>query len=194
MKRNILLTLLVMILAFMPTFVKAEVKVLNLRDTLEEKEITIADENYKETDEQIKIYLFRWSSCSHCYDFLTYLNTLVPEYGHMFKLRSYETTMNSDNEGVMEKVKKYFGDEEKTGVPYIVIGENTFYGFGDSSKEKILDAIKSEFESSNRFDVFDAMEKKENEKNPNDALYVLIPAAMVIIFILFVGGSKKKAE
>ena len=194
MKKKILVAFIIMVIAFIPTFVKAEVKVLNLRDTLAEKEITIADENYKETDEQIKIYLFRWSSCSHCYDFLTYLNSLVPEYGHMFKLRSYETTTNSDNEKVMKKVKKYFGDEEKEGVPYIVIGENTFYGFGTSSEEKVKEAIKKEFESGTRFDVFDAMEKKESEKNPNDALYILVPVAIVIILILFVGGTKRKAE
>ena len=192
--KKILLMVLIMMIAFIPSFVKAEVKVLDLKDTLTEKGITIADDNYKETEDQIKVYLFRWSSCSHCYDFLVYLNTLVPEYGHMFKLRSYETTTNEDNDAVMKKVKKYFGDEDKTGVPYIIIGESTFYGFGDNSKDKIKEAIKAEYESTNRFDVFEELERKEKEKNPNDGLYIIIPIALFIVIIIVAGSIKRKAE
>lgn len=194
MKKRILMTLVISALLLVPIIVRAEVKVLDLRDTLEEKEITIADNNYKENDEQIKIYLFRWASCSHCYDFLVYLNSLVPEYGHMFKLRSYETTTNQDNNAVMEKVKKYFGDGDKGGVPYIVIGKETFYGFGESSKNKIVDAIKSLYESKDRFDVFDALEEKESKKNPNDGLYIIIPIGLIIIVAVVVKLVKGKAE
>ena len=185
--------LLFMSILFIPLFVNAEVKVLGLKDTLEEKGITIADSNYSETNEQIKIYLFRWSSCSHCYDFLVYLNSIIPEYGEMFKLRSYETTTNSDNQLVMEKVKKYFGEADKTGVPYIVIGKKTFYGFGDSMKNDIIEAIKTEYETSEKFDVFDALEEKESKKNPNDGFYVIIPIVAIIILVI-VYGSRKRAE
>ena len=154
-----------MALLFIPTIVNAEVKVLNLKDTLAEKGIEIADENYKETGDQIKIYLFRWSSCSHCYDFLVYLNSIVSEYGHMFKLRSYETITNSDNDAVMKKVKAYFNESTDSGVPFIVIGNKTFTGYSSRKDEDILKAIKEEYESSERFDVFDAMESSQTTTN-----------------------------
>ena len=185
--------LFIVALLLVPVLVSAEVKVLDLKDTLEDKGITLADENYKETDDQIKIYLFRWSGCSHCYDFLVYLNSLVPEYGHMFKLRSYETTTNEDNEAVMKKVKEYFNDGDKPGVPYIVIGDTTFYGYSERMDEQILTAIKSEYDKTDRFDVFDALEEKESKKNPNDGLYIIIPIVIIII-VAIVFGKVKKAE
>lgn len=181
-------------LLFIPSLVNAEVQVLDLKETLEEKGITIKDENYKETDEQIKIYLFRWSGCSHCYDFLVYLNSLVPEYGHMFKLRSYETTTNADNEAVMKKVKEYFGDGNKSGVPYIVIGDTTFYGYSERMDDSILEAIKTEYEKTKRFDVFDALEEKESKKNPNDGLYIIIPIVVIILGAIVIGKVKNKTE
>lgn len=207
MKKRILMVLVIIALTLVPTLVKADVKVLDLKDTLEEKEITIADKNYKETDKQIKIYLFRWTSCSHCYDFLVYLNSLVPEYGYMFKLRSYETTTNQDNNAVMGKVKKYFGDGNKTGVPYIVIGNETFYGFGESSKKGIVDAIKSLYESKVKFDVFDALEEKENinnlseslnekesKKNHSYYLFIAITIGLIIIVVVIIKLVKDKTK
>lgn len=192
MKRKSILITIIAILAFIPIMVNAEVHVLNLRDTLEEKGITISDENYKETEDQIKIYLFRWSNCIHCYDFLNYLNSILPEYGYMFKLRSYETSTNSDNEAIMAKIQAFFKESDNNGVPYIIIGNKTIYGYSSRMDETILSAIQKEYKSKKRYDVFDEMEKKENGESSNDGLYIIIPIILIIVAIIIVSIRKKQ--
>ncbi len=78
------------------------------------------------------------------------------------------------------------------GVPLLIIGENTFYGFEESNKEKIITAIENEYKKEKRYDLFDAMEKKEEEKNPNDALYILIPVLAIIIVYVSIKLFKKE--
>ena len=191
MKKKFLILLVALIIALCPIIARADTQTLNLNDTLIAEDITPEYEDYKETEEQVTIYLFRGAGCTHCYDFLTYLNSITKEYGNMFKLRSFEVYNNQDNAALKDKVAKFF-KEKADGVPYIIIGENTFYGFSDDMKEKVLKSIKNEYNAEVKYDIFDEMDKNETKKNPNDALFLLIPIAAIIIIVIIVRSAKKE--
>ena len=182
MKKKFLILLVALIIALCPIIARADTQTLNLNDTLIAEDITPEYEDYKETEEQVTIYLFRGAGCT---------NSITKEYGKMFKLRSFEVYNNQDNAALKDKVAKFF-KEEADGVPYIIIGENTFYGFSDDMKEKVLKSIKNEYNAEVKYDIFDEMDKNETKKNPNDALFLLIPIVAIIIIVIIVRSAKKE--
>lgn len=145
----------------------------NLEETFnEEKELAKDSDtpfeydlsNYKETDDQITIYMFRGLGCGYCKKFLTFLNSIVPEYGKYFKLESYEVWYNKDNNKLMKNVANFL-DEDAGGVPYIIIGDQVFPGYASQYDEAIKQAIVNLYNSKNRYDVFVEMAKAEEEAN-----------------------------
>ena len=79
------------------------------------------------------------------------LDSISKEYGKYFKLNKFEVWENEDNAKLMEQFANKMGDEI-SGVPYIVIGNRTFKGFGEKHKEAIKDAIKEQYKDS--YDVY----------------------------------------
>lgn len=180
--------LLLTIFMLIPNIVKADTQALDLIDTIESINLEPSVSDYKETDDQVYIYLFRWLSCNHCHDAIEFFNEILPEYKDKIKMRSYETSANQDNYKLQEKVVSHF-NIGKTGVPLIVIGENTFYGFSDDDKDKIKEAIDNVYNDTERYDMFDEMDKNHN---PNSALYVLVPIAAICIIIFVFKLAKKE--
>ena len=75
--KKVFLAILISVLCFIPFSVNAEekeYKTLNLDEALKEEAIDHDFSNYKETDDQAIIYLFRGKGCAYCKKFLTYLN------------------------------------------------------------------------------------------------------------------------
>lgn len=186
--------LILSLILFIPNVVMAETQTLDLMDTLEKAGITPSIDDYEETEDQVQIYLFWSSTCTHCHDVLEFINDNLDEYGEKIKMRSYETSTNADNYALQQKVAKFFSINAP-GVPLLVVGESTFYGFSDSIKDKILEAIDGEYSANEKYDVFEKIEEKEAEKNPNDALYVIIPVlAIVVIYFMIKLAKKEKIE
>ena len=77
-------------------FAKEQYKTLNLEETLAEEGIEKKFSNYKETDDQITIYMFRGKGCAYCKKFLEFLNGITEEYGKYFKLVSFESWYNDE--------------------------------------------------------------------------------------------------
>ena len=142
----------------------------------------------EEQSNEVKIYLFRGEGCPHCQEAEEWFNSIEEEYGHMFKVIDYETWYNEDNSNLMQKVAKVRG-EDVQGVPYIIIGNQSWNGFAETYEEEILDKIKSEFETNvdDRYDVMNyldsASSESEEEESGNDALSIII----VISFIVGIG-------
>lgn len=159
----------------------------DLKDTLAAEGIKIADSNYKETDDQVVIYMFRGQGCSHCLEFLEYINSIVKEYGSKFKMRSYEVWNNSDNGSLQVKVAEKLGAEVEQGsVPFVIIGDTTIIGFQEADKKTITDTINKMYkqEVSERFDV---MKLEEKPAKKNDALWIIIP---ILVFLVYVFLTK----
>ena len=126
---------------------------MGLEDSFKAENITYDLGDYKSNDGKVNIYLFRGQGCAHCKHFLQFVSdTLVKEYGDYFNLVSYETWHNDDNNHLMEEVKKELS-VESPGVPFIVIGDKFFVGYGEARNEAIINLIKSEYENSERVDL-----------------------------------------
>jgi len=169
------------------TNVMAKTTALDLKNTLNEEGIKLKD-TYSESNDQVTIYLFRGQGCSHCEDFLNYLNSIVKTHGKMFKLRSYEVWENSDNNDLREKVVETL-KIDANGVPLIIVGKQSFYGFDDDTPKKLEKALKSEYskKKSDRYDVIkeatELQEKEAQRKKSNSAIILLIPIILIAIII-----------
>src|SRR5574344_1524093 len=126
MKKKIMI-LILSSLFLMPSIAKAETVSTNLEETLaaelnvfknvtayatETNTIQAADlRDYVENDEnKINLYLFRGSSCSHCYEATAFIASMVADYGQYFNVVSYEVWGNEDNANLMTKVATAVGD------------------------------------------------------------------------------------
>lgn len=165
MKKKILL-FVAMCLLVLPITTKAisidKYKTLNLKEALKEEEIDEAFKSYKETDKQATIYLFRGKGCGYCRAFLTFLNSIVDDYGKYFKVVSFEVWNDADNSALLNSVATFM-NEPAGGVPYIIIGDKVFGGYAESYDEDIKKAIKDLYDSKDRYDVFAKMTDKDLE-------------------------------
>ena len=107
----------------------------------------------KVTDhEKINVYIFRGSGCSHCYDALNFLYGLDGEYDDYFTVVTYEVWNNQNNSALAKAVASKLGDE-MGGVPYIVIGEKSFAGFGSSTGTEMIETALDYYQSKKYKDV-----------------------------------------
>ena len=129
-----------------------------------------AIEKPKVTDhEKINVYIFRGSGCSHCYDALTYLYGLDGEYDDYFKVVTYEVWGNQNNSALAKAVAAKLGDEFG-GVPYIVIGNKSFAGFGSSTGTEIIETALEAYKNKKYKDVVASVIKSGNYDVVSQAL------------------------
>ena len=172
MKKRLLFLIILVGVMVLPFKVKAtDYKSLNFTETLEAEEIDLKYTSYKETDDQVTIYLFRGQGCSYCRGFLNFLNDNAEDLGKYFKVVSYEVWKDTNNAKLLTEVSEYL-EQPADGVPYIIIGDQVFAGFTESAYgEKVKEAITTLYKTdkSERYDVFDQMEKNPKTTNKNES-------------------------
>lgn len=126
MKKKILY-LLIMVLCFVPSFVKA-------------------------ADSKVKVYFFTGSGSSDCENVVTFFNELSDSEKQKFDLIQYEVWFNEENKELMKEVSKKLG-EETTGVPYIVVGDKAFSGFKEETRKEIINLINTMYDNKDFTDV-----------------------------------------
>ena len=129
----------------------------------------------KVTDhEKINIYIFRGSGCSHCYEALEYLYGLNGEYDDYINIVIYEVWYDKANAALVQAVASKLGDKFQ-GVPYIVIGEKKFAGFGEGYGEAMIKTALEYYQSSNYKDVVASVIKSgdygETSETLNEAAF-----------------------
>ena len=146
----------------------------------EEEETTSND------SKEVKVYLFRGEGCPHCQEAEEWLNSIEEEYGSYFKVVDYETWYNQENAELMQRVAKARG-EEAQGVPYIIIGNQSWNGFTESYEPEMIERIKSEFEKDvkDRYDIMKLLPSIEKEKDKDSTGSDIL--ALVIILLVFGG-------
>lgn len=192
--KKFLLLIMISLLCFIPVSVNAQEKgysSLNLDEALTEEGIDHDFSNYEENNDQAIIYLFRGKGCRYCKKFLTFLNSIVDDYGKYFKVVSYEVWYDQENASLLTKVSNYLGTSAE-GVPYIVIGDKVFPGYASSYDEDIKDAIKKQYDSKNEYDVMkkisvdsnsNSKTEVKNTKN-NSILSVILISIFASIFVI----------
>lgn len=183
------LVFILLLLAF-PFIVNAtdikNLKTMNLDEALTQENIEHDFSNYKETDDQVTIYLFRGNGCAYCRNFLTYLNSIVDEYGDMFKVVSFEVWYDEDNAKFMEEIATFM-NSKADGVPFIIIGDKVFPGYNETFNDQIIEKIKSEYNSKKKYDVIEQYEKGQKEGLSSTTIIIIwlcILSAIILVTIL----------
>lgn len=169
-KRLFLLILLVAVMLPVNSFAKTyydDYNTMNFVDTLKAEDIELENKNYKETSDQATIYIFRGQGCGYCRKLLTYLSSISNEYGKYFKVVSFEVWNDSKNSALMSKVAASKGDSAN-GVPYYIIGDETFGGYAEEYNDRIIQAIMDVYNNpDSNADVFETLDAAENKKDSN---------------------------
>ena len=166
MKKKLLVLLLVVALLPTKVFAKSladDYNTMDLKQTLEAEEMVLQNKDYKETDDQAIIYMFRGQGCGYCRAFLEFLNSISKEYGKYFKLVSFEVWNDSNNASLFEKVP-LVTNQAAGGVPYIIIGEKVFGGYSSEYDEDIKAAIKAQYNDGS-YDVMEKLDERLNGDN-----------------------------
>lgn len=200
MKKKIAIIALMLLSVIIPVkaFAKEQYKTLNLEETLAEEGIEKKFTDYKETDDQVIIYLFRGKGCAYCRKFLEFLNGITDEYGKYFKLVSFESWYNEENSNLLGEISTFMG-EQASGVPYIIIGDKVFGGYTESYDESIKTAIKTLYDSKDRYDVFEEYEyskKWDKILNPSNFTVIIwticLVAVSTVVIVLTNRANTKK--
>lgn len=191
--KKFLLLVMISLLCFIPVSVNAQEKEyssLNLDEALTEEGIDHDFSNYEENNDQAIIYLFRGKGCGYCKKFLTFLNSIIDDYGKYFKVVSYEVWYDQENASLLTEVSNFLGTNAE-GVPYIVIGDKVFPGYASSYDEDIKDAIKKQYDSKNEYDVMKKLSvnsnsnsKTEVKSTKNNTLSVILISIFSSIFVI----------
>lgn len=199
--KNRLMYLMSLVLVFsiilIPVTAKAEVEATGLKDIIDDevkvfgeasgyedkveelKNVDLGD--YTEKKGKVNVYLFRGSSCGHCFDAVVFFAGMAKEYQDKFNLIGYEVWGNKYNNKLMEEVADKLGDDVG-GVPYIVVGKKSWNGYTDSYGDEIKAEINKQYKikSSKRYDVMKTFDKKDKSSS-NDVV-------SLIIILLVTGG------
>lgn len=114
---------------------------------------------------EVNVYIFKGDGCGFCQAALEWFDEIDDKYGDQFELHQYETWYDEENAKLMEAVAKVRG-EQVSGVPYIIVGNQSWNGFDQSYEDEILDKIKSEYkkDDADRYDVMDFVENTSSDK------------------------------
>ena len=130
----------------------------------------------EETPSKVNVYLFRGEGCPHCEEMLEFFDSIEDEFGQYYTMNTYEVWYNQDNADLMEEVADTLG-VKVTGVPFLVIGDQTWNGYASSYDAEIEAKILSEYNSDSRYDVMTAEEPKAN----NVAAVLIVVAVVGVI-------------
>lgn len=114
-------------------------------------------ENVVYDQNKVNIYLFWGSTCPVCKNEFAFFDEIKEEYGNYYNLYTFEVWGNEENNQIMHRFADALNDEIK-GVPYTVVGDTSFSGFGENTKNKILEAIKTKYKNSKDI-YFDKIKK-----------------------------------
>ncbi len=179
MKKFGLLLIMLLAIMAMPFSVLAE------GEENAENEAETTDEVSEESKE-VKIYFFRGEGCPHCAEAEEWFQSIEEEYGSKFEIVDYEVYNSQENSDLMDRVAEA-RDEEVTGVPYIIIGNQSWNGFSAELEDEILSQIESEYETepSSRYDIMQLLPQLEAESKEKSKSTDVVAT---IIIILVVGG------
>ena len=115
------------------------------------EDIKIELDNVSYDENKVNIYMFYGEGCPHCESQMMFLDSIEEEYGDYFTLYKFEVWNSNYNKNVMNQFANKMGDKPQ-GVPYTIIGNKSFNGYGEQYNQKIIDAIMSQYKNS--YDVY----------------------------------------
>lgn len=87
--------------------------------------------SFSEASNDVDAYLFYGDGCPHCEKEIEFFNSIKDKYPDL-NLVKYEVYYSQENALLMQKVVNYL-ETEGGGVPFLIIGDKYFIGFGEES-------------------------------------------------------------
>lgn len=146
----------------------------------------------RESSKEVKIYFFRGDGCPHCQDAEEWFQSIEEEHGSKFEIVDYETWNNKENNELMTKVAKARGEEESaTGVPYIIVGDQSWIGFDTSYESEILEKINKMYdqETNERYDIMELLDTLLAEIEEKEPKASLVGDIVTLVIILAICGA-----
>lgn len=199
--RNLLCVLLVALMLVMPfASVNAKTETAKKDEKVAE---TVKEE--KESD-PVKIYVFYGEGCPHCEELHNYLDTLATnkDVKGKYEVVDYEVWYNDSNSNFLTKVGDYFKTEIQ-GVPFYVIGEKYYSGFGEDSKTTIVADILANYGNEDYKDVVSKLGKgvsdsdnedssKKSKKTNNIIGISILGAVLAFIVVMILMGNRSNDD
>ena len=99
--------------------------------------------NVKTEKGKVNIYFFYGEGCPHCEKEHQAFAEIKDEYGKYYNLYEFEIWYNKTNNSLAHIFAENMNVELK-GVPFTVIGEKNIRGFGESTKQLLIEYINEE--------------------------------------------------
>ena len=121
-------------------------------------------------NDPVNVYFFHGDGCPHCAEAEEFFDSLEDEYGDKFNVAAYEVWYNENNADLMQKVAE-LRDEDASGVPYIIIGNQSWSGYANTYDDEIISKIESEYETptDERYDIMNYIDGDYKADNDNDS-------------------------
>ena len=147
---------------------------------------------------KINVYMFRGEGCSFCAKAMEFFDSIEEEYGKYYNLVTYETWNDQENAAFMQEIGDYL-DTEISGVPFIMIGKETYPGFDISYGEAIKQEIVAEYnrEETDRTDYisdYKSGAEKKKDDTTLETVIMLVIVAGIIGFIIYARRSTDSKE
>ena len=143
-----------------------------------------ADEDDKK---EVNIYFFKGEGCGYCAAGLEWFDELDDKYDDMYELHEYETWYDEKNANLMNAVAEVRG-ETVNGVPYIIVGNQSWNGFDENVGKEILAKIKEEYKAEERYDVMDYVDEAALVKGPEKDDSIADDIAVTVLLLVVVAG------
>ncbi len=139
--------------------------------------------------DKVNVYLFKKEGCPRCAEALEFFNGLDEEYKSYFNLVIKDVS-KTDTNALLKKVVNHFKVNMK-GVPFMVIGNQTYEGFKvGETEEQLKTAIKTNYENETRDVVASLMVNKK--KNSSSIIWILLAIIVGIGFLMVMAKDNKK--
>ena len=129
--------------------------------------------------EPVKIYFFHSNSCGYCQAALEFFDSIEEEYGDKFDLVKYEIS-SEENWNLLESTLATLGKEYE-GVPFFVIGEESFIGYSSASDSSIIATIEKVYEQDDRYDVMSGVKFEQSSSSAVNKTDVISYAVMIVL-------------
>lgn len=124
--------------------------------------------------EKINVYIFRGNGCGHCRNAVTYFYGLGKEFDDYFNVVLYEVWYNGENSLLGKAVATELG-KTFSGVPFIVVGNTSFGGFGETTGESVVKKALEAYQDEKYTDIVAKVQKSKKydivEESIEEAAY-----------------------
>lgn len=136
---------------------------------------------------EVNVYFFKGEGCGYCAAGLEWFDELDDKYDDMYELHEYETWYDEKNANLMNAVAEV-RDETVNGVPYIIVGNQSWNGFDENVGKEILAKIKEEYKAEERYDVMDYVDEAALVKGPEKDDSIADDIAVTVLLLVVVAG------